>query len=81
MKITLYVRSGCDVCETTLNQLGHILQDEDKINFNIINLSLHDSSKVHIVPALFVEDELYSYGELNEKNFKKILNSYPLENS
>ncbi|MFC2134314.1 glutaredoxin family protein [Bacteroidota bacterium] len=76
MNITLYVRSGCEICESTQNQLDHLLQDEKKINYEIINLSLHDSSNVQIVPALFVEDELYSYGELNEIRFKKMLNSH-----
>ena len=78
MNITLYIRTGCEICESTQNQLNHLLHDEDNINYNIVNLSKSNYSEVQIVPALFVEDELYSYGELNEVRFKKMLSSYSL---
>lgn len=78
MNITLYVRTGCEICESTQNQLDNLLNDEDNINYKIVNLSRTNYTNVQIVPALFVEDELYSYGELNEVRFKKMINTLSL---
>ena len=73
MNVTLYVRTGCEICESAENQLINLLRNEKRIKYKIIKLPNDNSSNVQIVPALFVEDELYAYGELNEIKFKKLL--------
>ena len=69
MKLTLYVRDNCPSCERVKNRLSAILKHKNFVDLRINNLVHHPCNGLVIVPALFIEDELYSYGEIDENKF------------
>jgi hypothetical protein len=51
------------------NQLKELLGDRKEINFLVEDIKKVNSNGIIIAPALFIDDELYSYGDLDEDKF------------
>ncbi len=43
--------------------------DRKEINFLVEDIKKVNSNGIIIAPALFIDDELYSYGDLDEEKF------------
>jgi len=69
MNITLFITDHCLSCQRVKNQLRELLRNRKEINFLVEDIKQVNSNGVIIVPALFIDDELYSYGDLNEDKF------------
>lgn len=69
MNITLFITDHCLSCQRVKNQLKELLRDRKEINFLVEDIKQVNSNGVIIVPALFIDDELYSYGDLDEDKF------------
>ncbi len=80
MKLTLYMRDNCPSCERVQSRVSAIIKDKNFVDLRINNLVHHPRTGLVIVPALFIEDELYSYGEIDEGKFLKEIDSYPRKN-
>ncbi len=69
MNITLFITDHCLSCQRVKNQLKELLRHRKEINFLVEDIKQVNSNGVIIVPALFIDDELYSYGDLDEDKF------------
>ncbi len=69
MNITLFITDDCLSCRRVKNQLKELLRNRKEIIFLVEDIKQVNSNGVIIVPALFIDDELYSYGDLDEDKF------------
>ena len=69
MNITLFITDNCLSCQRVENQLKELLRNRKEINFLVEDIKKVNSNGIIIAPALFVDDELYSYGDLDEDKF------------
>ena len=65
MKITLLVSDNCPACERALSALSNLRLNGRKLSFAITNIADASVNAVPIVPALFVNEKLFSYGDID----------------
>lgn len=73
MNITLFITDNCLSCQRVENQLKKLLENRNHITFLIEDIKKVNSNGIIIAPALFIDDELYSYGDLDEEKFAERL--------
>jgi len=54
-------------------ELRNLLEEIREVSLIVYNIEEKHPSNLVIVPALFVEDELYSYGEFESQKLKNYL--------
>lgn len=66
MKLTLVVTKKCNGCKKVEAQLKQFIIK--KVNVNLLIIDINDFNKpwISIVPVLLIEDELFSYGDVDE---------------
>jgi len=69
MNITLFITDNCLSCQRVENQIKKLLRNREEINLLIEDIKKVNSNGIIIVPAVFVNDKLYSYGDLDEEKF------------
>ena len=69
MNITLFVTKNCPACKRVRSQVELLLGNRKDINITIEDLQETRLEGIVIAPALFINDELYSYGEIDEVKF------------
>ena len=69
MNITLFVTKNCSACTRVKSQVEWLLGNRKDINITIEDLQQTRPEGIVIAPALFIDDELYSYGEIDEVKF------------
>jgi predicted thioredoxin/glutaredoxin len=69
MNITLFITDNCLSCQRVENQIKKLLRDRKEINLLIEDIKKVNSNGIIIAPAVFVDDKLYSYGDLGEDKF------------
>jgi len=69
MNVTLFITDNCLSCQRVENQIKKLLRDRKEINLLIEDIKKVNSNGIIIVPAVFVNDKLYSYGDLDEEKF------------
>ena len=69
MNITLFVTKNCPACKRAKSQVELLLGNRKDINISVEDLHETRPEGIVIVPALFIDDELYSYGEIDEEKF------------
>ena len=69
MNITLFITENCLSCRRVENQLIELLNNRKEISLLVENIKKVNSNGIIIAPALFIDDELYSYGDLDEEKF------------
>jgi predicted thioredoxin/glutaredoxin len=67
MNLTLFVTDNCNACERVEKHLSSMLKDREDITFYVENIKYSTNKSILIVPALYVDDELYSYGDMDEE--------------
>ncbi len=75
MEITLYISRQCPVCKRVKNQLENFIENYPDIYLIVKSIDDITDIKSFIVPALFLDNKLYSYGEVNIEKLKQIVNS------
>lgn len=73
MTLTLFVTDNCKSCERVTRQISELIRGKGGISFTIENINFYNSKNIIVVPALFVNDELYSYGDINKSRLLKLI--------
>lgn len=63
--LTLLVIPNCTSCAHVLKQVESVQKIYPQVS--LLVCSTHPRLRTAIVPALFVEDDLFSYGEINQE--------------
>ena len=71
MTLTLFIADECQACARVQKQVTDITKKSNNLNLQIENIKDCPNNNILIVPALYIEDELYAYGDINEKRFLK----------
>lgn len=66
MDLTLIVKDNCNACLRVEKALIKLADKRKEIILTVINIKDLPQPKTQICPALFVNQELYSYGDFNE---------------
>jgi glutaredoxin len=66
MDLTLIVKNNCDACVRVESAIKNLAKSIKAISLSVINIKDIEKPITPIVPALFVNQELYSYGDINE---------------
>ena len=80
MNITLFVTKKCNSCDRTRSVLEKIATDRKNIMLYVEDIKEAQSKGIVIAPALFIEDELYAYGEIDEEKFLERLHIHSSSN-
>ena len=78
MNITLFVTKNCPACKRVKSQVEWLLGNRNDINLTVEDLEETRPEGIIIVPALFIEDELYTYGEIDELKFMERVGAVPI---
>ena len=73
MKITLLISQNCPACERARTALSDFKYDGRKLIFAIIDIQDTSEIAVPIVPALYVNDKLFSYGDIDKEKLTKYM--------
>ena len=80
MNITLFVTNRCSSCDRVRTAVEKMLIKREDIKLHIEDIRKARSKGIIIVPALFIEDELYAYGDIDEEKFLDRLHTLSLSN-
>ena len=72
MKLKLVISDDCHSCSRTRIVLSHFVKQNPEIDFKIEDLKESNEKNLFIVPALFVNGELFTYGDISEKQLAEI---------
>lgn len=75
MDLTLIVKDNCTACARVEKALKNLAGGKKEILLSVINIKDLTNPKTHICPALYVNQELYSYGDFNEDKLIAYLKS------
>ena len=73
MNITLFITENCSTCLIVQKKLRRMLSKRSDVSLLVENIRSIKSRGIVIVPAIFIGDELFSYGEFEEKKFLKFI--------
>jgi len=76
MKLSLIIAPNCSACDRAEAALRNLSTKYAGISLNVIDSNDYDEQSVSIMPALFINDELFSYGEIDES---KLLDRYMIK--
>jgi len=65
MELTLLISKNCGACLRAENDLRNFALNRTDIKLSILNINSYQKKALFIAPALLVEDELFSYGDVN----------------
>jgi Thioredoxin domain len=71
MILTLFITDKCPACTRVQKQVTDITKKSNNLNLQIENIKDCPNNNILIVPALYIEDELYAYGDINENRLMK----------
>ncbi|WP_337865548.1 hypothetical protein [Ignavibacterium sp.] len=74
MDITLIVKDNCQACLRVELVLKSLAERKKEIILTVVNIKDLSNPKAVICPALFVNQELYSYGDINEEKLLIFIN-------
>jgi hypothetical protein len=74
MKITLLISKNCPACERARTALSNLKLNGTKLSFCITDIEDVSVVVVPIVPALFVNDILFSYGDVDTAKLTEYIN-------
>jgi len=80
MNITLFVTKKCSACDRVRALLEKITTELEDIKLYIEDIRTVRSKGIVIVPALFIGDELYAYGDIDEGKLLERIHTQALSN-
>jgi len=73
MNITLFITEDCSTCLSVQKKLMRLLKDRNDVNLLIEDIKSVRSNGIVVAPAIFIGDELFSYGEFEKEKLLKLL--------
>ena len=73
MNLTLMVKDNCDACARVERLLKKLINGQKEIKLSVINIKDATTITTQICPALFVNQELYSYGDIEKEKLSAYL--------
>ncbi len=71
MTLTLFITDECQACARVKKQVAEIAKKNKNLYLQVENIKDYPKNNLLIVPALYIEDELYAYGDINENRLMK----------
>lgn len=68
MKLSLIITQNCSACIRAEAALRDIAMRYPNVYYNIIDEKEYKGTGISILPALIIDDELFSYGDIDESN-------------
>ncbi|MBL1215698.1 MAG: hypothetical protein HND52_20190 [Ignavibacteriae bacterium] len=75
MNFTLFITADCSTCEKVEKNLRMILKSNSRFILHVENIDKENPKNIVIVPALFIEDKLFAYGEVDYYKLTKYVKS------
>jgi glutaredoxin len=66
MNLTLIISDNCAACERAKETLRKIQLNYPQVLLEIININFLNDRSISITPALLVNNQLFSYGDIDE---------------
>ena len=66
MELSLIVTGNCTACTRAEGILNNLVHKHPGLSLRIIDANDYNGKGISIVPALLIEDELISYGDVDE---------------
>lgn len=73
MYLTLIVSDNCEACNRAKHVLHKIKIDYPEISTNIVNIKSYKKKGILITPALLVNEDLFSYGDINKDKLLSVI--------
>lgn len=73
MIFTLFISKGCPACKRVQEQVENLAVSNKSLKFEIKEIQKTKRDKPLIVPALFVNNQLYSYGEVDSRKLQNLI--------
>jgi glutaredoxin len=73
MKLSLIVAEDCAACMRAESVLRNVNLQTEELDFEIVNINNYSGKNIVIVPTLLINEEIFSYGEIDENKLLKIL--------
>lgn len=70
--IEIYVAENCSACHRVVHETKRIIGSMPNISLSIKNIK-ESKKTIAIVPAIFINNNLFCYGEFEKKKFLEIL--------
>ncbi len=78
MTLTLYITPHCGACIKVEKDLTNIAAANSDISLSVFDINKKRPPHIVIVPALFLDNELYCYGEFDtSKLLQRLRNGAP----
>jgi len=74
VNLTLVISENCSACERAKKVFLNIQMQNPSIFFNIVNINSFQDNRIAIIPALLINDELFSYGDIDRDKLESKLN-------
>ncbi len=79
MTLTLFVTENCTSCEKVEKKIRNIVDKNSNISYHVDHINRVKQKGIFIAPALFIQDELYAYGDFDSGKLLKRISE--IENS
>ena len=74
MNLKLVIAENCPACLRAKQQLKDFHEANPDLKLSIEKITEFKKQKLSIVPALFINDELFAYGEIDSNKLTEIIN-------
>ncbi len=78
--LTIYVSENCRSCEKAVNSTKNIIHKFRNVHLQVLNINECKKS-ISIVPAIYVDDELFCYGEIDDNKLSKFISAKQSNNN
>ena len=73
MNLTLIISDNCEACDRAKKTLEEVLNNNTSINLTTIHKEKFTGKMISIIPALLINDKIFSYGDIDtDRLLKKI---------
>ena len=73
MKITLLIAENCPACERARAALSNLTFNGNELSICVTDIADSTINAMPIVPALFVNDKLFSYGDVDTEKLTEYI--------